>query len=96
MDALATAWDKLFPIPSRHLGQANVAPWDLRTWYSILVWPSGYCHPTAIHWDDAGRLMGPNIIGSAVIQHLAKTRPCMVLSGMTLDDSWDLVSLEVL
>ena len=35
-----------------------------------------------IPWDDIAGIMGPGITGSAVIQHLAKTRSRMVTKGL--------------
>lgn len=37
-----------------------------------------------IPWDQIGAIMGPNITGSAVIQHLAKTRSRMVAKGLSV------------
>ena len=35
-----------------------------------------------VPWDELGQIMGPNITGSAVIQHLAKTRARMLAKGL--------------
>ena len=38
----------------------------------------------AVPWDEIGRVMGEGITGSAVIQHLAKTRTRMIARGLAV------------
>ena len=61
---------------------ANFVAVDLD--YKLLLGMQYQCNVAglAIPWDDIGVLMGPNITGSAVIQHLAKIRSRMVAKGL--------------
>lgn len=63
---------------------ANIVAVELD--YKLLLGMQYECNVAGIviPWENIGRLMGPHISGSAVIQHLAKTRSRMVAKGLSV------------